>query len=310
MVVPLPARVSHFVSIAACPLCSCTEATRTFYERPFDDPPVAGFIHRYYGGRVPASVLEGEQFRVSYCADCDFYWHARVLDEASMSRFYDDWIDPDASRAKQEARGVKERMHLCSLVARWLEAAKARQPRPTVLDVGGGWGTLGLCARALGCEVYLLETSPTRRRYAERLGLQTVSTLSALTECSVDLAVLNQSLEHIPYPVQLLEAVRRVLRPGGGVAVDVPRADPQHPVVEKGPFQPLEHVNGFTARSLRAALRRAGLDVVPDFSRYAELSARSVVGAAVRNLKLSLLPSSTTARAACLAYFARRPSRS
>jgi SAM-dependent methyltransferase len=307
MAMSVPEAVSRFVPIAACPVCGRSQGTTTFYEQRFDAPPVSEFMASYYGGRIPASVLEGEVFRIQHCPGCDFYWHANVLEPSTMAELYDHWLDSRLSRAKQDARGVKERMHLCTLAVRWLEAAGADSLHPKVLDVGGGWGTFALCARALGCETYLLESSPVRRRHVESLGLQTVSSLSALDAASFDLAVMNQSLEHIPHPVQLLEQVRRVLKPGGGLAVDVPRADPACPVLARGPFQPLEHINGFTERSLRGAVIRAGLLPASDYSRYTALSVRAVAGAAVRNFKLWLTPSPTSASEEVVSCFASRP---
>jgi SAM-dependent methyltransferase len=307
MAISLPHAASRFVPIASCPVCERSETASTFYEQSFDARPVSEFIASYYGGRIPDSVLQGEVFRIQHCSGCDFYWQANVFDEPTMSAFYDDWIDSRASRAKQDEKGVKERMHLCTLLGRWLEAARVRSLHPRVLDVGGGWGTVALCARALGCETYLLETSSARRRHAESLGVQTVSSLSALDSAAFDLAIMNQSLEHIPYPVQLLEQVRRVLKRGGGLAIDVPRADPAHPVLAKGPFQPLEHVNGFTERSLNAALARAGLQATSDYSRYAELSVRAVASAVLRNVKLRLRPSRLMTTHGGLSCFALRP---
>jgi SAM-dependent methyltransferase len=298
---------NHFVRIAACPLCGSSEAARIFYEQSFEAPALAQFIGSYYEGRIPASVLQGEVFRVQHCTSCDFYWQVNVLDESSMGELYEQWIDARHSRAKQESKGVRERMHLCTLLVRWLEAAQVQRLHPKVLDVGGGWGTFALCARGLGCEVHMLETSPARRRHAESLGLETVTSLSALEAASFDLAVMNQSLEHIPYPVQLLEQVRRVLRPGGGLAVDVPRADPARAVVARGPFHPLEHINGFTQRSLALAVSRAGLQLASDYSRYAALSVRAVAGAALRNLKLRLEPAPINATDEVVSCFALRP---
>lgn len=275
--------------LPSCPLCDAPAQGEPFYSRPFSDPEVAAFIASYYGGRVPAAALAGHPFRIERCAACDFYWHRFVLDAETAGRFYDEWIDPEASRRKQTGKTPAERLVLTQRLARLLAVAGAlARPSPRVLDVGGGWGVESQCAVGLGCEAILLESSAARVESARARGIAVAGSLADVAPGSVDLVVMSQSLEHIPRPRALLAELVPRLRPGGAIAIDVPRADPAHPVLAKGPFQPLEHVNGFTERALHGLLTGLGLRLARDYVTHAALGLRPLAGALRRNLRLAL----------------------
>ena len=74
---------------------------------------------------------------------------------------------------------------------------------------------------------------------------------------SFDLVLCAEVLEHVRDVQLLLSEARRVLRPGGRLAVTTPAhrawVRPEHP------FSP--HIRFFTKRSLRAALDATGFDV-------------------------------------------------
>lgn len=52
--------------------------------------------------------------------------------------------------------------------------------------------------------------------------------LLPVADCSVDVVLCTQVLEHIPEPVPVLQEIFRVLRPGGTLILSVPAIFPQH----------------------------------------------------------------------------------
>ena len=77
----------------------------------------------------------------------------------------------------------------------------------------------------------------------------------------IDAVVCRHTLEHVPEPADLLEAIARLLRPGGLALIEVPDFDwvletlAVHEVWD-------EHVSYFSAANLSAALARHGLEVL------------------------------------------------
>jgi 2-polyprenyl-3-methyl-5-hydroxy-6-metoxy-1,4-benzoquinol methylase len=147
----------------------------------------------------------------------------------------------------------------------------AEAPR-TLLDVGTSVGRFVHLARQAGWEVQGTELDPVLSEYAARRTGATIHHRRA-----EDLAdegfrfsavALNDVLEHIPRPAPLLSGLRRLLAPGGVLAVKVPHGPAQRfkEGIRRGILRSdaagvmvrYVHVNHFTAKSLRTALERAG----------------------------------------------------
>ena len=69
-----------------------------------------------------------------------------------------------------------------------------------------------------------LEPNRERAGIVSAKGHNVVSTLGEIEEDSLDVVTLFHVLEHITDPVKVLQGIRRVLRPGGTVLVEVPHA--------------------------------------------------------------------------------------
>ena len=97
--------------------------------------------------------------------------------------------------------------------------------RPSVLDVGCGYGDLLLYLRDRGCEVMGIDLDERAAEAAGELGLtvhaRPLSELD-LDPQSVDVTVLQHSLEHLPDPEDTIAEVARLTRPGGEIHIALP----------------------------------------------------------------------------------------
>jgi SAM-dependent methyltransferase len=134
-----------------------------------------------------------------------------------------------------------------------------------VLDVGCNAGELLQLFAERGWSVAGVEASPgpaayARKRLGESIWHGTVE--SALPETErFDLVTLTHVLEHLHDPVGVLSRLRRALRPGGRLLVEVPNANDFLLPLWRGFYRPLcpgDHLSFFTDRTLIAALQRAG----------------------------------------------------
>jgi SAM-dependent methyltransferase len=249
---------------------------------------VADFLLSYYRGKVDPSSFGDVRFQIEYCAPCNFYWQRWILDSDGMDKLYGEWIDPEESQIKAQRITSSQYLTIAKILAR--QFATITSDRHRYLDLGAGWSTWALVAQAMGQEAYIVENSEARRAAAEKIGIRAVEDLSTFSDDHFSLVSMNQVLEHIPEPLDIVKEVYRVLAPGGGCAISVPYARPAVSVVARGPFHPLEHVNGFSPKALRRIVKNAGLMPARDPDILALLTPHDLLRSLSRSAIMRIAP--------------------
>ena len=194
--------------------------------------------------------------------DRDFYgreyWFARQRDELGL---------PDIHE--------RARLDLPERCLYWLRALLGYAlPPARVLDLGSGPGAFVALLRWVGFDASGLELSPWVVDFARKaFGIPMRGGLletQGLPEDSFDVIVLNDVLEHVVNPLELMQQCARLLSPHGFVVVQTPcYPDPQthdelvraeHPVLAM--LQEREHLHLFSQRSVRQLFNRVGLETV------------------------------------------------
>ena len=152
------------------------------------------------------------------------------------------------------------------------EFVRGLPPAARALDLGCGDGRLGAllaAERLVAADVSRIALERARRRLpdAELIKLEPDARLP-LDDSSFDLVLCAETLEHVRDVQLLLSETRRVLRPGGRLALTTPAHSRLTglDVLLRGfepRFDPLSpHLRFFTARSLRRLLGELGFDVL------------------------------------------------
>lgn len=133
------------------------------------------------------------------------------------------------------------------------------------LDFGCGLG--GMLDEIASEAAWAAGLEPSRERAAiiSAKGHNVVVSLDGLEDESLDVVTMFHVLEHLTEPVAVLQAVRRVLRPGGTLLVEVPHArDALFSLYDCDAFKRFtfwsEHLVLHTRQSLRVLLQHAGYD--------------------------------------------------
>lgn len=149
----------------------------------------------------------------------------------------------------------------------WLNLFK--KPPGDFLEIGCATGTNLLAAKDSGWRTAGVEISEFAGTFArERLGLNVITGHledSGFFDESFDAVGMYQVLEHVPSPMEMLREVRRILKKGGILAVDVPDFGSRlsRKLGSHSPhLAPPEHIYHFTAGTLKALISKAGFEVL------------------------------------------------
>ena len=105
-----------------------------------------------------------------------------------------------------------------------LREALAGAPGPRLADIGGGTGNYSRALRDEGWDPVVVDREPAMLARAAAKGLETVEADGRrlpLADGSVDAAMLVSMLHHVENPAAALAEARRILRPGGRLALMV-----------------------------------------------------------------------------------------
>jgi SAM-dependent methyltransferase len=134
-----------------------------------------------------------------------------------------------------------------------------------VLDIGCGFGeTIGY-HQGRGCEAHGVEVDENVLRVAERFGLNIKAGVfdpAAYETDYFDYVTLDQVMEHMIDPIEVLLGIKRILKPGGQVIISAPNVEGWGAYLFRrrwinwhAPY----HLHHFSQWSLRRAAEQAGL---------------------------------------------------
>jgi len=151
--------------------------------------------------------------------------------------------------------------------------------KPALLDYGSGFGRWARAAQAEGFSVHAYEPSQSRGE-EEEASFTIVHELASLGKERFDVINLEQVLEHVPDPLTTLQGIHEWCLPHSVIRISVPnilRCDEGRNIWKEWPYNgsrahfmaPFEHLHGFTPKSLRRLVDRAGYAVVNDMKSLA-----------------------------------------
>jgi ubiquinone/menaquinone biosynthesis C-methylase UbiE len=232
-----------------CPVCS-TEPARLLSTVP--DP----------------LALDEEPFGLVRCAGCGLVYTQPRPDAASLGAYYRDVYSGRGGDQMHDAQTNQGLWYINE--ARWKVLAPHTQlgPEDRVLDVGCGYGAwLAFVYGRTGSELFGIDTDAgsIERNLCKDHGTLGVGSLEEQEFPDGHFAMVSMmhSLEHMPRPVQTLVELRRVLRPGGLLFLEVPNyASLLRSVLGRHWFPLLvpQHLQHFEVPTLRRALEEAGFE--------------------------------------------------
>ncbi len=199
--------------------------------------------------------------RVVRCRQCHLTYVNPRLKPTILARLYnDDIISPHSYYRETRAADQKTFSKRLDL----LQQALGNKKKIRILDIGCNIGTLLFQARQRGWECYGIEINARVKPFFRDSGvnLRIGDVLKAsYPKNSFDLIVMNDLIEHIPDPRQLLHKVHELLKPGGILFLVTPDGESfMARVLGTHWFhlKPREHLYYFFQSHLRRLFRETG----------------------------------------------------
>jgi len=217
-------------------------------------------------------VLEGadEPARLVRCQGCDLVFLSPRPSKGEIGAYYPKTYQEEMLRiiaASKESAVM--RLGINMILKRRTPPKRIKTGK--VLDVGCSNGSLLAALRERGWQVEGIEMDEVAAEYARSSrGLKVTQgsaeeALPGMPADSFDVVTMWHLLEHLHDPVGALGHVRRILKPGGILMLEVPDYSSPPASWFDDCWFPLDiprHLYHFTPQTLRAALSRAGLDLV------------------------------------------------
>jgi SAM-dependent methyltransferase len=127
-----------------------------------------------------------------------------------------------------------------------------------VLDFGAGAGNLLEIINAK--RKIAVEINAAAREILLEKGIECRSSIEEIDSSSVDVVISHHSLEHVPYPIQALREMLRVMKPGGELHLWLP-IDDWRVQREYCANDVNHHLNTWTPQLIGNSLNEAGYDL-------------------------------------------------
>lgn len=212
--------------------------------------------------------ISGEIFPIAYCQDCHTTYTPGNLDPDSLINYYG--TDIYYGNAGRRFIGLIETMigwfrhHRTQLIRHY-------HPQPgAVLDIGCGRGLMLAELKAAGWDSTGVEFSRELAQAGSAKHQLPIIHSYYLTDCQLpsqhfDVVTLWHVLEHLIQPLQTIEEIQRILKPGGHLIIEVPNIYSWQAKLSQGDWFHLDaprHLYHFSPEGLQKMLRAKGFEVV------------------------------------------------
>ena len=221
-------------------------------------------------GENPLPYLEGKRWTFVQCGDCDQKFHRDILSPEWCDIKYTRWITQEAiqvclrSVSTPEAvfrRAVENTRHVLRLEL-LTRALRGPNAAVRILDFGCGYGEFLATCSQFGFDAYGVDRANAKR--ANNKFVRVYPELNDLTamigDAKFHVITLFETLEHVDDPRSILEALSKLIMPGGILVLETPDCSGVTHITKEDSWkiQPLEHINAFTGDTLRSIARRCG----------------------------------------------------
>ena len=248
--------MQNYIEKKYCEICNIKGLE--VYKKNFNDSIITNFFTKFYGAnntKLLYEFVKDMEYVLFVCEKCQYLWQQNQPYGELAFILYEKVIDKNESFKKSlNLKRTSEIRYNSEFDFIYNYFGKQKL---NILDFGAGWGSWLENISIDKANLFAFEVSPSREKH-----LSQIRSIQLLNESELkvrlnffDFIRLEQVLEHITELQSSIELVTKIIKPGGIVSVGVPDGkniikNLRNLKVDKGPIQPLEHINCFTNNSL------------------------------------------------------------
>jgi 2-polyprenyl-3-methyl-5-hydroxy-6-metoxy-1,4-benzoquinol methylase len=224
--------------------------------------------------------LKDVDFEIVKCNKCRGYYQKYVLDEEKSDELYNDWIDPKLAQEWNKNNEDENKRFYSRILVFAKNYLNRESSMIKVLDYGAGFGDSLLVANEMGFDAYAYEYSTERVQFLLDKGIKVIDSNS---EQSFDFIIVNNVLEHLTSPAELLRDVFSKMSKNVLCFISVPdcknieeKLANSNTITDPKDLQLLflqaninafQHINFFTNSSLRSLLKGQSIKILSPFKQ-------------------------------------------
>jgi len=260
-----------FIKKSNCKICNIKG--KNIFKKNYSDNDIIFFFEKNYGqhqSNILKKKLANNYFILLKCEKCKFIWQENSPDKNFSEEIYDKIINKQSSYNKSKLKFINNKLKNKKeiyLISKYFKNIK----KINILDFGAGWGHWLNSGDKSIFNSYAFEYSAERKKYLMNLGIKVINNYSLpLYKNFFHYIRLDQVLEHVENPIETLKLLKNLARKDCLFYLSVPDGSKFFKKgfiikIEKGPTQPLEHLNCFSRFSLIQLLTDQGFKKISLF---------------------------------------------
>ena len=253
----------EFNRVTNCKICQ--KIGSSIYKRKYTDENIVFFLKEYYGIKkyeIIKNRIENFDFNLIKCNSCKFIWQEYSPIKKLSSDLYDSVIDNKKSLEKSELKFKNNKNKYNKEIN--LITKQFKNIKINILDFGAGWGHWLNSGEKTTYSPYAFELSNMRKEYLVKLGINVIDDKQIKNYYNFFHYIrLDQVLEHLDNLQDSLKLIKKLAKKECIFYLSVPEGNQifeneSKIKIEKGPIQPLEHLNCFSRNSLKKLLFQEG----------------------------------------------------
>jgi len=276
--------VINFYKSAKCKICG--KSGKSIYFNNFNSDILKLYFTSYYGEKKYESFkhkIDDAHYELLKCDDCNFVWQKYSPNKKLSIDLYDNIIDNDESLKKSELKFINQKKSFYKEIKKIIR--NFDKEKINILDFGAGWGHWLISGTGLSYNAYAFELSSSRIKFllSNKINILNFENLNSY-ENFFHYIKLDQVLEHLDEPNETLKILKKLGKKNCIFFISVPDGTEiikteRVLAIQKGPVQPLEHLNCFSKKSLTKML---------DINGFRPLRLSEIIIMNIKDFKLDL----------------------